>query len=543
MARSRTPTHPAVGRVPQTRRAGTLAAAVAATLLVTSPATAADDGGTDLVSGVEGTKAALVRIETSVIAEIVHINHSTGDVDLVRGRYTVPLETGTGVFTSGDGVIVTAGSTVEIDEETVNVSSANQLFTDQLGLTLSGNDGDLAQRATTNDRFWNAHLQHCYDRVEHCVLFTVAEYTVTPYTGTPTPVQADLIGTPDGPGGVAVLRIGGGGGTPTAELADDGAAPAAALLAGFDQPPAADQPPTTMPVQVGDGTDQQLTAEGDLPAALAAGMGGGPVVDPDTGRLVGLATTTDDETPTLVPVADVRTALDAAAAPPSASAFDAVFRRGVDHLAGGTSGGAAASAFEESLTYYDSALAAQNLQTAQAQGPGEGTESGGSDEGLLTGMTGWLVLGGALLLVAVVAALLVRRSRARRTAAARRGGAGKPARAGRGAPDPVPAMAPGGQVAPTTAAAAPRGGRGPVSDGAMRSPGADFTTAAPRAVPVGVPPPARSGSDPSTAPAAGAAPARVPVPATAGSPSFCSDCGKGLRTGARFCGACGARVG
>ncbi|MGY1820405.1 trypsin-like peptidase domain-containing protein [Geodermatophilus sp. SYSU D00079] len=525
------------------RRAPTVVAlAAAAALLATSPATAADDGGTDLVSGVEGTKAALVRIETSVIAEIVHINHSTGDVELLRGRYTVPLDTGTGVYTSADGVIVTSGRTVEIDQETVSVSSANQLFTDQLGLTLTGNDGDMARRATTNDRFWSAHLTHCYDRVEHCVLFTVPEYTVIPYTGTPTRVQADLIGAPDGPGGVAVLRIAGGGGTPTAELAGDGeAAPADALLAGFDQPPAAGQPPVTLPVRTAEGSDQ-LTAEGNLPAALAAGMSGGPVVDPETGRLVGLATTAEDGTPSLVPVADVRTALDAAGAPPSASAFDAVFRRGVDHLAGGASGGAAASAFQESLTYYDSALAAQHLQTAQAQGQGAGAASDTGDEGPLSGTTGWAVLAGALLLAALLAALVVRRGRARRPAAGRGGGgAGRPARAGGRAPDPVPATAAGGQVPPTTTAAAPRSGRGPAPDGAGRS-AADLTTAAPRVVPVAVPPPARAGSDPSTGPAAGAAWARVAAPAGE-SPGFCSDCGKGLRAGARFCGACGARVG
>ncbi|MGY1660000.1 zinc ribbon domain-containing protein [Geodermatophilus sp. SYSU D00705] len=539
------------------RRAATLAAALAATVLATSPATAADDGGAGLVSGVEGTKAALVRIETSVIAEIVHINHSTGEVDLVRGRYTVPLGTGTGVFTSADGVIVTAGRTVEVDPDVVSVSAANQLFTDQLGLTLVGNDGDTARRATATDQFWNAHLQHCYDRVEHCVQFTVTEYTVIPHTGTPTRAQADLIGQPDGPGGVAVLRISGGGGTPTAELAaDDESAPADALLAGFDQPPAPDQSAATMPVRAEEGTDR-LTAEGDLAAALAAGMGGGPVTDPDTGRLVGLATTADDGTPTLVPAAAVRTALDAAAAPPSASAFDAVFRRGVDHLAGGASGGAATSAFEESLTYYDSALAAQHLQTARAQAPGEGgTDASGDDEGLLAGTTGWLVLLGALVVAAVLAALLVRRGRTRRPAARRRGGgAGRPARTGRDEPAlpataaAMPATTADGQVAPTTAAATPRSGRGAGSDGGSRSPAADATTAVPRATPpriapVAVPPPARAGSEPPQAAAgAGAARARAAAPAVVDAPGFCSDCGKGLRAGARFCGACGARVG
>src|SRR4051812_12174960 len=226
-------------------RAGAAAVAtvvLAALYLAGTAAGAAADtpsaAGGAPVSGVEGSKAAVVRIEVSAIADIAHIDHSTGEVRVARGEYQVPIRSGTGVFTSKDGVIATAGSTLIVTEDQVVVYAANRLFSEQMGTALTGNDGDLSRRAQAVDPYWAPHLQHCYDRVEHCILFFRPLYEVLPYTAEPTRTPAELVQAPGGAADVGLLRISGGGGTPTAELAPADQAPLTeGLLTGFTQPP------------------------------------------------------------------------------------------------------------------------------------------------------------------------------------------------------------------------------------------------------------------------------------------------------------------
>ncbi|HEX7203222.1 MAG TPA: zinc ribbon domain-containing protein, partial [Arthrobacter sp.] len=88
-----------------------------------------------------------------------------------------------------------------------------------------------------------------------------------------------------------------------------------------------------------------------------------------------------------------------------------VFRRGVDNLAAGNQGGSAVSALEESLAYYDSALAANHLEDARATGTDNATgqsaeEVSSSDSAtafpsaLLATLAGIILLGGVLAIVA-----------------------------------------------------------------------------------------------------------------------------------------------
>src|SRR3954447_10988914 len=88
--------------------------------------------GGDLISGVEGSKAALVRIEVTAEAEIAHIELSTGEVKVARGRDTGPIRTATGVFVSCDGIIATAGHALTVTDDEVVVYAANRLFQDQM---------------------------------------------------------------------------------------------------------------------------------------------------------------------------------------------------------------------------------------------------------------------------------------------------------------------------------------------------------------------------------------------------------------------------
>jgi hypothetical protein len=493
-------------------------------VLVMGPVRAADDptpspagpeptAEQELVTGVEGSKAALVRIEVSVTAEIAHFNHDTGDIFVVRGRYDIPIRSATGVFVSADGVIATAGRTLTVSEDQVVVPAANRLFAEQIGVGLVGNDGDPARPAHAVDPHWDHHLQDCYGHIEHCVLFFVTHYKVFPHTQSPVSTPADALpqSTPD----VGLLRISGGGGTPTAVLAPpDQALPEQGLLTGFLAAPAPDAPATELAVRI-DPAAGTLASDGDFGPA-DAGLAGGPVLAPDTGEVVGLATNPDG-VQRLVPVAALHQALTAAGVQPNSSPFDAVFRRGVDHLSSGQSGGSAASAFEESLAYYPSALAAQHLGQAQASAEDEGAAGGGVAEGDGEGGTsgGWLLwfVVGLVVLFLLAVALVLRR---RRSATRRRG-----TEAGIPAPsrEPVP-------LAATTAAPRPEPATGPPPP----------TPAPMRGTPEHAPSSGRDRTRLRESPAM----VKDPVPRARQGSAFCSDCGARLRDGARFCASCGS---
>ncbi|MCV2491524.1 zinc ribbon domain-containing protein [Geodermatophilus sp. YIM 151500] len=508
-------------------------------LLATGPAVAADavaaPAAADLVSGTEAAKAALVRIEVSATAHIAHVDASSGEAVVARGRYEVPIRSGTGVFTSSDGVIATAGSTLVVTEDEVVVHAANQLFQDQIGAELVGNDGDLSVRARAADPYWAPHLQHCYDQVTHCILFFVEKYTVLPWTREATSAPAELVRAPDGPGDVGLLRIVGGGGAPTAELAGpDTSAGEEALLVGFPDRPAPDVPVTAVPVGVDPGTGSLSPAD-ELAGPLAAGIAGGPVLDPGTGAVTGLVATAGGR-PTLVPVRALHEALEEAGAPPASSAFDVVFRRGIDHLASGQRSGSAVTSFQEALAYYDSALAAQHLGTAEAAAAGEpvagaAAAGGGGGLGATAVRIALGVLAAALL---TVAALVV----VRRRTPGRRPGHAAPAGSGRAAAAGWGSTAPNG---PGHAAQA-RSGPSPVPRGA--TPPADRSEAHGRSV-TAAPAPARATSSDRDRTRLGRAPAMVreSVPPDRPATGPCANCGAPLREGWRFCGSCGSPVG
>jgi hypothetical protein len=478
--------------------------------------------GGDLVSGVEGSKAALVRIEVTAQAEIVHIDHTSGEVALMRGRYTVPIRTATGVFVSSDGTIATAGHTLTVTADQVVVYAANKLFEEELGVTLVGNDGDPSRRAQTADPHWAMHLQDCYDQTEHCILFFVPHYRVVPYTEDPVGTPADVLSSPKGPADPGLLRISGGGGTPTAQLAAaDEEVVEHGLLIGFTDPPAPGVAVVEMGVEI-DAAAGTLSPEGDM-GSPDAGLAGGPVVDPDTGEVVGLDTSVDG-TETMIPAQALRDALAAAGVEPSVSQFDAVFRRGVDHLANGHAAGSAVNSFDEARHYYDSALAVQYLEEAQAAG---GTDEMAApptndDRGLFGSAGFWIALG-MLVLLALALALFLRRRRA--------SGRGSSAAA-----DPTP-------PAPTAAAPRPKHAKVPAADGGPQA--GEPAAAGPTRTPSrddGSRERTQLRQSPARVPAMVPAALKETLPASRPAPTYCSDCGGALRERARFCGSCGSPV-
>ena len=302
----------------------------------------------------------------------------------------------------------------------------------------------------------------------------------------------------------------------------------------------------------------------DLAGPLDAGVSGGPVLDGATGQVLGLmGPRQPDGQGTLVPAASIQAAMAAAGVEASPSKFDAVFRRGIDHLSSGM-GGSAESALEESLTYFDSALATSYLEQArkmssehpmgdQATAAADAGKDGPLQAALLPGFAGFLLLAG------ILAVLVLRRGRA----SAARGVGGAPPRpadrsSSKGAEGrPVAPLKPqtgDSQTAMTRAARADEdqvlrqqaghGGTGPVrteAAGHKSSPPSQSPASGGRGQPAsGATGDVNTGLNGGETRTAGPL---APRSAERQGRTFCSQCGRSVRPGARFCSSCGYPVG
>ncbi|MFE7631630.1 trypsin-like peptidase domain-containing protein, partial [Kocuria sp. NPDC057446] len=355
-----------------------------------------------------------MRIELRAVAEIAHVDHTTGEVEIDRGRSTVPLGAATGVMTSADGIVATTWENLDVDEDAVAVYAGNELFATEMRVPILGNDGDPARRGYTTDSYWAPHLQHCYDQVTHCILFHVPQYHVRTYTAESGGVNAELLNAPSDPGDVALLRISGGGGAPTAQLAESEAVPdAETALFGFTERPTTEAGPAEIPSSV-DMVAGRIESPDELAPPLDAGVSGGPVVDRTTGQIIGLAGPLEqDGSATFVPAADIQAAMEEEGVEASSSKFDAVFRRGIDHLSAGNLDGSV-SALEEALTYYESAHARGHLDQARAMADEQAInnpEGGTADRGPQGSLRAAFlpVLAGILLLAGIVVTIVMRR--------------------------------------------------------------------------------------------------------------------------------------
>lgn len=515
-----------------------------------------------LQSGMEGSKAALVRIELVAVAEIAHIDHTTGDVEVRRGRSVVPLKSATGILLSADGIVATTWESLAADNSKVAAHAANELFAKNMGVKIVGNNGDPARRGSTSHPYWAPHLKHCYDQVTHCVLFQVMQYHVHTYTSKPGHVMAQLLNSPSKPNDVALLRISGGGAAPTATLSTAAPTPkAASVLMGFTKPPTPNVAPVELPTVV-DAADARIQSAKDLAAPLRDGLTGAPVLDRATGQVLGLAGTRQpDGKATLVSASAIRAALGKTGLQVSPSRFDTVFRRGIDHLSAGNQGGSAESALKESLTYFDSALATKRLAQARALGatraPTDQAQAAESNSSA-TFLQGPLlpVLAGALLLAVIVGAMVVLRRRAALATASPAGAkppmasdppASTPFRAVPLAPNHSRASVERTELTKEAAENEERASRGR-SHSVRTNAGEHYRPEQPNA---SANPAARPASGPSRntnagpKPDAGETRFAGPLSPRAGSgvPAFCSRCGQQLQPEWSFCVQCGQRIG
>jgi hypothetical protein len=513
-----------------------------------------------LQSGMEGSKAALVRIELVAVAEIAHIDASTGVAMISRGRSVVPLKAATGILLSADGIVATTWENLTVDEDAVAVYSANELFANVIHVPIVGNNGNPAIRGSTPDPHWGPHLQHCYKQVSHCILFRVPQYHVHTYTSKPGDVIAELLNAPSKPDDVALIRISGGGAAPTATLATTAAPKISGALLGFTKRPLATVAPAEFPATV-DTAGNRIQFATDLAAPLRDGVDGGPVVDRATGQVLGLTGSRQpDGKATLVPAAAIKAALAKAGIQVSPSRFDAVFRRGIDHLAAGNQGGSAESALQESLTYFDSALARNRLAEARAQ---DATRTPGAqgqtpeDAASAASLPGPLlaVLAGAVILAVIgVGAVLMRRRAAFSTTSGT--GGSPPGASGASAPGPLRA----GSLAHSHSRASVErteltkvGGEderaGPGKDHSGRTDAREHfrPPQSPAAMHFATPP-ASSGHNANGAARPDAGGTRfagplAPRAAKEAPAAFCFRCGRQLQPEWQFCVGCGQRIG
>jgi hypothetical protein len=523
------------------RRRGPTAVVMAAVafsvLALLAPSVAASpapsDPGADIATGREGTRAALVRVEVSAFTTIVHLDHSTGDLHVVEGRYLVRQSQATGVLVSADGVVATLWRELAVDPNRVVVPAANRLFVDKLGAQLEdGNDATGRTHAT--DPEIDEHLQDCYEqRIDHCIAIPELHYDVVPLTTEPRRVRALLINEPSTMTDVALLRIGAAA-MPTATLAEGQTVPPTGEVLGFeadapkDDAEQAEWRPVAVPVDV-DGTTVTAPPDEGLDGRLDRGLTGGPIIDPDTGAVTALVDR-DRATGRITAVSGpaVRSALDQAGITPERSPFDVAFDGGLRLLNDGEFA-AAGRQLDQARQYFDSALAAEYAETAEEQATGVGPATGDAAEEDAGRAPAWLWW--ALALVALMLAALLWWLWSRR-----RGRAPADPRADRAAEPVVREVASHPTPTPNGAHAVGY----PVGVGLRAGP---ETQVRPTIPPAGPPTGARSSQHATQQPSLGA-PLDRPGADRPGAEhdAFCVHCGQPLPLRGRFCGQCGEAV-
>ncbi|MGY1707518.1 hypothetical protein ACI79C_23390 [Geodermatophilus sp. SYSU D00697] len=396
------------------RRIGSVAAVLVAVLALTPAAQASPAGNEPATVDTElvGTQAALVRVNVVADVTIAHVNHSTGDVVIHQGTYEVRQAEATGVLVTGDGVIATLYRLLREDLDTVTVPAANRLFVEQIGAQLvDGNDTTGPTHAT--DPAIDEHLQHCYRRVEHCIVVPHERYEVVLLSAdSQDPVPATLVNQPSGPTDVALLRIGAGG-LPTAGLSPTQEPVDEAMVAGLEWEVSQSAPstrslqPADEPVRL-DGS--RLTGGPTLTTSLAGGLNGGPVIDRATGGVLALADCDPSFVVSAVGAASIQAALVGAGITPARSGFDIAFADGLAQL-NRAEYAVAAERLQTATTYFDSALARDYLTLARDRAAAEEEATSNpvpGDGGIAWWMWGMVAL---LVLGALVTGLLIGRRR------------------------------------------------------------------------------------------------------------------------------------
>lgn len=501
---------------------------------------------------VETDAPAVVRVETSVRVSISLMEHDRHGkhIGLYQRSYTPMLVSGSGFAVNPSGVIVAAGGVIEADFQKAEVYAVNQIFHDRYGRR-APLPRDPFTKHTIKDVDpadpVNGRLQRCYrpntaDTTGGCVVASTRVVRVYPFVASQREngnLTAEVLYPKAGKRAeVSVLKVGASS-MPTVELAGSPAGMKAFSALGFTGIPSAQVP---LVKEDGHATDpgQEIKNDDLLPKlvrAVQVGVWGGPVVS-ERGQTAGFLqlrfTGTRATGVYLTDAKAIREALTAAGVQAQRGPTDAVFEAAMHNYKNKIYGPAIPS-FEQTLSLYRGhALATQYLADAK-QKRGTAQDQTGR-QAAVTGDAG-RTAGPPLGLLAVVAALLVILALLF-VGTRRRGGAPKPAKA-------MLPTARGKASPPATPPEPPTTPREPIRrNGGLR---ARESTGVREAA---TPPPAVGEPPGSAEPHAAPDLRRLPVttigqrdPAPEDRPSFCTECGKRLGQGHRFCGFCGHEVG
>ena len=514
------------------RRTMLVAAVAAMVLALLGPAPRPAFGHTHPTQ-LELTEPAVVRVETSVQANISLIEHDRHGkhIGLYQKRYELVVNAGSGFAVDPSGVIVAAGGVIKADTRKAEIYAVNRIFHDRYRNRAPLPRDPATKYTIGNDDPHdplNGRLQRCYkansaDSTGGCVIATTPLIRVYPYVADQDRygnLAASVLYPKTGDASVAVLKVGASS-MPTVKLGSSTAGAASFYALGFTKVPT--EPPSDKgPIVsnkghlVGAGPEiEKDQFQPKLVSAVQAGIWGGPVLG-ETGLTSGFLQVRSvgpgKLEPYMTDVKEIRKALAVAKVEPRQGPTDAVFEAAMHNYKNKSYSAAIPSLAQTVRLYPGHALATRFLEIAkQRQGTAEDVSGGRSAVKGISVRTDGRPLGTIAVLAGVLVALgllvfgTLRRGRLR-PAAADRGGEGAPARS-REAPAPRPVVRPEPRTTPRDpldwpreqAQAPPAPARGPVTA-------------------IGRP---------------------APAPEDVG---FCTECGRPLEREHKFCGFCGHKA-
>ncbi|HYT26965.1 MAG TPA: trypsin-like peptidase domain-containing protein [Actinomycetota bacterium] len=465
---------------------------------------------------------AIVYVQTSVLTKVSVVERSAGSSVTTPDQQTFSLGGGSGFVVNPDGTVVTVGRA--IGNGGADVDTAVGDFEKQYGALKV--PPDFVRTGFQDALGPTPHLRHgCFvTDASHsaCVDFASPVVHVFPYVSNPSRdgLKATVLEPGPGGGDVAVLKVESRDGMPTVNLASSSATAVPFTVLGFTRPVTGQDRPATVVghFKTGPGSrtiDPKQTKVGDLLARLGDGLAGGPLVN-DEGRVIAIASRAGDQVDFKF-VEAIRDRLGAAGVQPAQGPVDTTFAEAKGYF-DAQHYTPAVTRLQEVLRLYPQHALAKSLLTvavAKAGGPEDlhlremqTMAAGGGRSPRF-----WLaVAAGALLLVGLVLAVVFRNRLRRRKPPAAPGRA-----AGRA---PAAASKSVGAFPASKSAPQPQAGRaGPPADGVV----------------TGTPVPAGSRSQ-------GQMQVRMARDLSGAKPGFCTQCGKPLAAGHRFCGFCGTRV-
>jgi len=484
-----------------------------------SPAAAHKHPGAPIV-----VEPAIVYVETSVLTKVNVTERGFGGTVTTPNQRSFVLGRGSGFVVNPDGTVVTASRAAGSGLGGADIDAAANAFQEKYGelkVPIRFVQTGFQRALETPVRFTRGCFETDASRTT-CVDFGSPATRVFPYVdnASATGLKATVVHAGKDGGEVAVVKADSSKDMPSVNLAASSSAAVPFTVVGFTRPVTGQDRTQSVPghFKTGPGDrvlDPKETKVDDLLAKLDDGLAGGPLVN-DEGRVIGLATTGRDGKLDVRFVEAIKKELQANGVQPAQGPVDSAFAEAKGYFDARHYTLAVPRLQDVLRLYPQHALAKQLLGTATAKAGGPEDLHLSDMEAATPAAKGrgplfWVGVGVGVLLLVGLALAVMFRSRLRR-------------------PSPPAAPAPAGRPAPV----APRG-----------------TIRVGPAPPAGAKPGSQRQEPPGDGVAAGTAAGagsrgqmqvRTAKDLTTSKPAFCTQCGKPLAAGHRFCGFCGTRV-